>query len=79
MSEIQSDMLPMRVFNPTLEIITVEKRNCIGKVTPAVSCERMDVRCNTCNRRVFPHLQGLCWVKISVTELPQQQHGKVAK
>ena len=41
-------MVPMRVFNPTLETITVKKGDCIGKITPAVSCERMDVK-DSCN------------------------------
>ena len=76
MSEVQSDMVPMRVFNPTLEPITVKKSD-IGKVTPAVSCEKMDVQDSCHNddddedvkdviKRIPPHLQELYWV--SVTE-----------
>ena len=38
----------MRAFNPALETITAKKGDCIGKITPAVSCEGMDVK-DSCN------------------------------
>ena len=37
-------MVPMRLFNPTLETITVNEGACIGKVALAVSCGKMDVQ-----------------------------------
>ena len=88
MSEVQSDMVPMRIFNPTLETITVKEGDCIGKVTPAVSCEKVGIQdsCNDQNdveividviSRVPAHLQDLYWA--SVTELPLEQHRRVAK
>ena len=88
MSEVQSDMVPMQVFNPTLETITVKEVDCTGKVIPVVSCKKVDVQdsCNDQNdgenvidviNRIPAHLQDLYWE--CVTELPLEQHRRVAK
>ena len=79
--QLRSIKVPMRIFNPTLNTITVNRGSCIAKITPAVSCEKIkaqnpDEGPDEIIKNVPPPLKNL--YNASITELSPEDHWKVA-
>lgn len=73
--------LPLRVYNPTPNTITVAKGTVVGKLTPVVECESVSAEStvdhSVGNTMVPDHLTDL--YESSVQELPVEQHSQIAK
>ena len=75
-----SSSVPLRMYNPTSNTITLPKGTVIGKLTPVMECEPISAE-NEDRRMddsdVPAHLQDL--YERSIKELPQEQHSNIAE
>ena len=82
LDQVNPNRIPIRVFNPTMNKLTVTKKTTVGTVSPIVACEIVnkmsDVDEDITEEVEIPeHLVDL--FEASIKELPVEQHAKVAR